>query len=104
MQNWFLRLILRVGPGCPAASLRWETGILSMVHRVWLEKLLLVRHIRSLDTDTLARSIYEEQKKMAWPGLAKETAEICRKLGQSVSNGELFSVMAFFSTFLDIFH
>ena len=52
-----------------------------MVHRVWLEKLLLVRHIRSLDTDTLARSIYEEQKKMAWPGLAKETAEICRQLG-----------------------
>ena len=81
LQNWFVRLILRVGPGCPAASLRWETGLLSMVHRVWLEKLLLVRHIRSLDTDSLARSVYEEQKRMAWPGLAMETAEICRQLG-----------------------
>ena len=81
LQNWFVRLILRVGPGCPAASLRWETGLMSMVHRVWLEKLLLVRHIRSLDTDSLARSVYEEQKRMAWPGLAMETAEICRQLG-----------------------
>ena len=42
LQNWFVRLILREGPGCPAVSLRWETGLLSMVHRVWLEKLLLV--------------------------------------------------------------
>ena len=33
LQNWFVRLILRVGLGCPsravAASLRWETGLMS---------------------------------------------------------------------------
>ena len=62
LQHWFLRLVLRVGPGCPTPSLRWETGALSMRMRVWIEKVMLVRHLRSLDTSSLARRIYEEQK------------------------------------------
>jgi len=81
LQNWFVRLILRVGPGCPKASLRWETGLMSMALRVWLEKVLMVRHLRGLDADSLARRVYEEQREKAWPGLAKETADICRQLG-----------------------
>ena len=81
LQNWFVRLILRVGPGCPTASLRWETGLMSMAHRVWMEKVLLVRHLRGLDPDSLARRVYEEQRERAWPGLARETTEICRQLG-----------------------
>ena len=80
LQNWFVRLILRVGPGCPAASLRWETGLLGMGLRVWVEKVMLVRHLRGLDTDALARKVYEEQKQKDWPGLAKETARICQEL------------------------
>jgi hypothetical protein len=80
LQHWFLRLVLRVGPGCPVASLRWETAMLSMELRVWVEKLMLVRHIRSLGEGTLARIVYEEQKRMAWPGLAREATEICKKL------------------------
>jgi hypothetical protein len=80
LQNWFLRLILRVGPGCPVASLRWETGVLSMALRIWVEKVMLVRHLRTLSEETLARKVYEEQKHQKWPGLAKETALICREL------------------------
>jgi hypothetical protein len=62
------------------ASLRWETAVLSMEMRVWIEKLMLVRHIRNLEEGTLARMVYDEQKLMDWPGLAREAAEICRKL------------------------
>ena len=62
LQNWFVCLIFRVSPGCPVVSLRWETGLLSMTMRVWLEKVMLVRHIRNLGEDILARKIYEEQK------------------------------------------
>ena len=36
--------------------------------------------IRSLSEETLARKIYEEQKKNNWPGLSKETKEICKTL------------------------
>ena len=30
LQNWFLRLVLKVGPGAPLASLLWDTGMLDM--------------------------------------------------------------------------
>jgi hypothetical protein len=47
---------------------------------VWKEKLLLARHLGSLGADTLASRVYREQLAMDWPGLAKETREICRQL------------------------
>ena len=80
IQNWFLRLVLQVGPGAPLASLLWDTGLLDMGLLVWREKLMLVLHLRSLDEDSLARRFYEEQKANNWPGLVKEAQEICQKL------------------------
>ena len=47
---------------------------------MWREKLSLILHIRSLAVDSLARRIGEEQKMFGWPGLAKETSEICKTL------------------------
>ena len=48
--------------------------------RVWIEKIMLVFHIRSLDSDTLANRVYVEQKNKGWPGLFKETSVICEQL------------------------
>ena len=79
IQQWFLRLMLQVGPGTPLAALTWDTGLLDMEIRIWIEKLLLVLHLRSLDDDTLAGKIYNEQVKHKWPGLAMEAEEICRE-------------------------
>ena len=45
-----------------------------------MEKLMLVLHLRSLDKDTLASRIYEEQKRHRWPGLVQETVKICLRL------------------------
>ena len=53
---------------------------MNMGLRVAIEKLMLIHHIRSLDENTLARKVYEEQKSNNWPGLAKETALICEEL------------------------
>ena len=77
IQNWFLRLVLQVGPGTPATALLWDTGVLDMELRVWIEKLMLMLHIRRLDEQTLANKIYQEQRKNKWPGLADETEKIC---------------------------
>ena len=52
-----------------------------MVLRVWTEKIMLVRHVRGLGADTLAHQVYQEQRVNKWPGLARETAVICEKLG-----------------------
>ena len=34
LQQWFLRLVLQVGPGVPLAALGWETGAMDMGLRV----------------------------------------------------------------------
>ena len=39
-----------------------------------------VFHLRSLDKETLARQVYEEQKQQMWPGLAEEAKDICKYL------------------------
>ena len=41
---------------------------------------MLILHIRNLDQSAIARKVYEEQKRENWPGLAKETQEICEEL------------------------
>ena len=80
LQRWFIRLVLQVGPGAPLASLLWDFGLLDMELRIWVEKLMLALHVRRLGDETLAKKIYKEQKSNEWPGLVKETNEICIKL------------------------
>jgi hypothetical protein len=49
--------------------------------RVWREKVMLILHIRGLAEESLANQVYREQVEMDWPGLARETREICAVLG-----------------------
>ena len=92
LQHWFIRLILQVGPGAPLASLLWDFGLLDMGLRIWVEKLMLVLHIRRLGQETLANKIYQEQKTNMWSGLTKETEEIYENLSiESVHNTNLKS-------------
>ena len=58
----------------------WDTAVLDMSFWIWIEKILLIIHIRSLDENTLARRVYEEQKKNCWSGLAYETSVLCQTL------------------------
>ena len=90
LQCWYFKLILQVGPGAPSASLLWDFSVLDMSLRVMNQTVLLVLHIRNLDTSTLARQVYEEQKSMKWPGLALETANICKEL--SIEDCNLTSI------------
>ena len=80
LQNWFVRLVLQVGPGAPLAGLLWDTCLLDMGLRVWREKIMLMLHIRRLPENSLAHRMYQEQMKNGWPGLAKETQSICEQL------------------------
>ena len=54
--------------------------MLGMKWRVWQEKIFLLMQIRSHDTDTLCRLIYEEGKSRGWPRLGQEVTDICQKL------------------------
>ena len=80
LQNWFIRLILKTGPGTPNPALLWDLRMLDMELRVWREKLVLAHHLLSLGRETIGRQMFEEQLAKRWPGLALEVEEICSKL------------------------
>ena len=99
LQCWYLKLIFQTGPGSPSASLLWDTKTLNISLRIWKEKVLLIIHIRNLDSTTPARKIYDEQKGNSWPGLAEETRIICEKLSiedcnvSQVSKGKYVQIL-----------
>ena len=75
LQKDFYRCLFAVGSGCPIPSLYWETGGIMMKYRILKKKLLLLHHLATLPSDSLAREIYEVQEKLALPGLVKECQE-----------------------------
>ena len=81
LQGWYLRILLRQGPGAPSSAMLWEFSVLSMGRRVWREKLALGLHISRLSQDTLANKVWKEQELYMWPGLFMECEEISKKLG-----------------------
>ena len=58
----------------------WDTAVLDMSIQIWVEKIMLIIHIKSLDESAIASKIYKEQKEKNWPGLACETALLCQAL------------------------
>ena len=49
---------------------------------------------QQLGVDTLAGRVYKEQVAMGWPGLAKESKEICQKLGiEDCNTANLTTIM-----------
>ena len=80
LQELFWRTILQVPRGTPRVMFRAETGCMSMRSRIWKMKLLLASRIVRQE-GSLANKVYTEQVKMGWSGLAKEVAEIGKKIG-----------------------
>ena len=60
LQSWYIRLILQIGPGSPVAAIMWDFSLLNFKFRIWIEKTMMIIHIRSLDEEDLARKVYEE--------------------------------------------
>lgn len=52
--NWFLRLVLQVGPGASLAALSWDFSMLEMSLRVQMEKVMFVLYLRNLENTTLS--------------------------------------------------
>ena len=80
VQEKYIRLMMEVPVSTPKVALRAETGLRSMKHRIWFEKINLVLAIRKMQCG-LAKEVYEEQLANDWPGLAKEVGEICSTIG-----------------------
>ena len=103
-QCWFVRLILRIGQGSPVSGLLWDTALLDFSLRVWIEKCMLVKHIRSLEENTLDRRTYNEQKKKKWPGLVQEIQIICQEINIEDRNETQLSKNSFRNLLLKACH
>ena len=80
LQFKYLCLVLQVGPGTPRPALLSQTGLLGMKFRIWIEKVLMIHHLRGLEETALASNIWSEQREKDWPGLVKEVRSICEIL------------------------
>ena len=87
IQDMFWRVMLEMPESCPRIALRAETRMIGMKHRVWLQKLLLLRRIQKQNKETLSRKILDVQQANQWPGLAAEVKVICMELGIPDTNG-----------------
>ena len=79
IQKKFYKCLFAVGSGCPTTALYWQTGGLKMKNRILMRKLLFLHHVATLPADTLAREVYEVQKKLDLPGLLQECKEFLVK-------------------------
>ena len=80
VQNFYWRVVLSVPESCPKIALRAETRMISMKHRIWQEKLMLMKRIKIQSLETLSRKVLEEQKQRKWPGLTREVSRICEQI------------------------
>ena len=72
LQLRIYRTLFAVGIGCPVPVLYWETGGTMMKYRILRKKLLFLHHVATLPVNTLAREVYETQKRLHLPGLIQE--------------------------------
>ena len=61
LQNTYVRRVLHVPLSTPKVSLRSETGLLSIKHRIWEEKIRMIMAMKEMGPNFLARKVYEEQ-------------------------------------------
>ena len=80
LQVFYLSLVLQVGPGTPRVGLLAQTGLMSIKYRIWVEKTMMILHLRGLEESSMASRIWKEQRTWGWPGLCREVTEICEAL------------------------
>ena len=81
LQNLFYRVLLSVPVGCPIPIMYWDCAGLSMKLRIVQSKLLFLHHLATLDDDSLAKQVYNVQKRLELPGLVEECQEYFIKFG-----------------------
>jgi hypothetical protein len=80
IQDFYWKTILKVPDSCPKLALRCETFMKNMKWRIWEQKCLLVIRVQNLEEGSLAKQIHEQAEENDWPGLGRETRQICQEL------------------------
>ena len=89
LQKKFYKCLFAVGSGCPTTALYVETGGIMIKYRILMKKLMFLHHLSTLPGDTLAREIFDVQKRLNLPGLFQECQEFMIKF--DITKVESFS-------------
>ena len=81
VQVQFLRSILAVPSSTPITALTWDTGQLSMNHRINVKKLNFIHYVVNLDDSILAKEIFNLQKCFNFPGFIPEAKKLLEFYG-----------------------
>ena len=78
LQNKMFRQLFAVPDSTPIPMLRFDLGCLTMKERIDVKKLNFIKHLKSLDSESLAAEIYQVQAKYNFPGLVSEGRKLMR--------------------------
>ena len=80
IQKNYWRLMFNVPESCPKLALLCENNQVDMKFRIYNEKCQLLVQIQRLETEALARRIYEQAEEHDWPGLGRDVRAICEEI------------------------
>ena len=73
-----LRYLLQTPRSTPIPALFWDFGVLPIEHRVENKKLNFLKHIVSLDDNSLAKQVFNTQREFNFPGFVNETRNLIK--------------------------
>ena len=76
LQRILLQCLLCVPNSTPIAALSWDSGFLSVRHRIYQKKLMLIHHLLSLDKSSLANEIFTLQQEFNLPTFVQEGRQL----------------------------
>ena len=79
LQCILLHCLLCVPNSTPIAALSWDSGFLSVRHRIHQKKLMFIHHLISLDKSSLANEIFTLQREFNLPGFVNEGRQLIQK-------------------------
>ena len=77
--------------GCPEVALYLETAFMRIENRILLSQLQFLRHVISMDNDTLVTVVYWEQKDKSLPCLFSHCEEVLREWNIELNSISLYS-------------
>ena len=81
LQLILLRSLFSVPSSTPIPALNWDSGQLSMTHRINERKLKFIHYVSNLNCSVLAKQVYETQKLYNYPGFIPESRALLKNYG-----------------------
>ena len=84
-----MKVLLKLTSSTVLPLYRAETSLTGMKWRIWEQKLLLVKAIRQLEDNVLAKEVFNQQLERAGPAWPEKLQRYARKSAFRISAGRI---------------